>query len=494
MRNIQNQIHKALIIALALVLITATTHAQNIDLATVPDRDGVQLTIYNAEDITLVRETRTLTFKQGINPLQFSWTNTLIDPTSVQIEFKTHADKLTVLDTTFPHDRKQMLYWNIASEHDGPATVEITYFTSGITWRANYTGIVTPRNNNANESAMALTGYVTITNNSGEAYEDAQVRLVVGEINLVDEIKRLAEQGIVDFDFDKFEAEGGDFFDAPEVQAIRRQSMSRMLSVAEDSMAQAPKEIVKEGLSEYFIFTIEGTETIPQGWSKRLKAIHSDEADLRVQYRYRRNQYGPQLTRMFLLKNNEASDLGQAPLPDGQVYLYQNNGKDGQNGLAFLAHQSIPYIPIGEDIEINLGPDRNVIFETTSQFHFRDNFILQLGGADVLQELGKPGIRIDPRSEVVGWTQNQVYADHISNHTSRPIELVIRHQFGGDSTFTSQRPVKSHDVNTIEYTTTLNPNATQNVNYMISTNVGRSAKQNRLAIKQAPTPTPPWQK
>jgi hypothetical protein len=27
------------------------------------------------------------------------------------------------------------------------------------------------------------------------------------------------------------------------------------------------KEIVKEGLSEYFLYTIEGTETIPIGWS-----------------------------------------------------------------------------------------------------------------------------------------------------------------------------------------------------------------------------------
>ena len=32
-----------------------------------------ELTIYNAEDLTLVRETRRLTFKQGANPLQFSW-------------------------------------------------------------------------------------------------------------------------------------------------------------------------------------------------------------------------------------------------------------------------------------------------------------------------------------------------------------------------------------------------------------------------------------
>ena len=56
------------------------TFARNVDLSTVPKRDSVQLTIYNSEDLTLVRETRTVTFKKGANPLQFSWANTLIDP------------------------------------------------------------------------------------------------------------------------------------------------------------------------------------------------------------------------------------------------------------------------------------------------------------------------------------------------------------------------------------------------------------------------------
>jgi len=30
------------------------------------------------------------------------------------------------------------------------------------------------------------------------------------------------------------------------------------------------KEIIKEGVSEYFIYTVEGRDTIPNGWSKRL--------------------------------------------------------------------------------------------------------------------------------------------------------------------------------------------------------------------------------
>lgn len=84
--------------------------ARNVDLSTVPRRDSVQLTIYNSEDLTLVRETRTITFKKGVNPLQFSWANTLIDPTSVQLRFLTQADKLDVLHNTFPHDKPQMLY------------------------------------------------------------------------------------------------------------------------------------------------------------------------------------------------------------------------------------------------------------------------------------------------------------------------------------------------------------------------------------------------
>ena len=76
-----------------------------------------------------------------MNPLQFSWANTQIDPSSVELKFLTSADKLEVLDTTFPHDKPQMLYWNVQSEIDGEATIQITYFTSGITWSADYIAI-----------------------------------------------------------------------------------------------------------------------------------------------------------------------------------------------------------------------------------------------------------------------------------------------------------------------------------------------------------------
>src|SRR5271157_4187280 len=81
----------------SVLLASFAVRAENVDLSTVPTRNRVQLTIYNSEDLTLVRETRKVTFKPGANPLQFSWANTLIDPTSVELKFLTKADKLTVL-------------------------------------------------------------------------------------------------------------------------------------------------------------------------------------------------------------------------------------------------------------------------------------------------------------------------------------------------------------------------------------------------------------
>src|SRR5205814_4270343 len=160
---------------------------------TVPRRNTVQLTVYNSEDITLVRETRIITFKKGANPLQFSWANTLIDPSSVDLKFLTSADKLDVLDTTFPHDKPQMLYWNVKSDIDGEATIQITYFTSGITWSADYIAIA-----DKEENTLNIDGFVRVTNNSGEEYENAQVRLVVGTINLVEKIAELANIPVAD--------------------------------------------------------------------------------------------------------------------------------------------------------------------------------------------------------------------------------------------------------------------------------------------------------
>ena len=122
----------------ALALLLATSSPARINVVTLPGRDTVQLTIYNSVDLTLVKETRVLTFRQGLNRLEFSWANTLIDPTSVEFRALTHADEVDVLDVSFPPRVSNTLEWRIQSEFAGEVPVEIRYFTSGISWSADY--------------------------------------------------------------------------------------------------------------------------------------------------------------------------------------------------------------------------------------------------------------------------------------------------------------------------------------------------------------------
>ena len=136
--------------ATVVLLASVPAWARNIDLVTLPPREAVQLTIYNSEDLTLVKETRSITFKKGMNRLQFYWANTLIDPTSVYFRPVEKEDQIEVLDTTFPADRPQVLIWNVGSKIEGQVKVEVSYFTSGISWAADYVMITDPERKRSN--------------------------------------------------------------------------------------------------------------------------------------------------------------------------------------------------------------------------------------------------------------------------------------------------------------------------------------------------------
>ena len=465
---------KIITAAMLVSALTMLVMARNVDLSTVPARDTVQLTIYNSEDLTLVRETRRITFKTGINGLQFSWANTLIDPSSVELKFLTGADKLSLLDTTFPHDKPQMLYWNVISDGDVEAVVEISYFTSGISWSADY--VFT---SGEDETDMKFQGYVRVTNNSGEDYEDAQVRLVVGTINLVEKIAELAQAGLRPTDAERGAAMRRAIVLAEPSPPSAPFSVPMGGMVAMDAIAQQ-KEIVKEGLSEYFIFSIPGTETIPNGWSKRMNFADASGVPFKVQYRYRPMQYGDRLVRLYVLTNDEKSKLGDSPMPDGVIRVFRENGR---GGLSYLAQESTKYIPIGDKIEVNLGEDPEVIFELIKLRAYRDEIWMRLDGADIFRKVGDGDFEIDVRSSVAGWNDHAVYTQRIRNYTSKPIEVEVRRQFYGHVDFVSELPgVKLYDFQTPEFTTTVKPGEKADRLFRIVTRQGRNAKQNSVTL------------
>lgn len=450
--------------------------AGNVDLATVPGRDGVQLTIYNSEDLTLVRETRTMSFRRGANALQFSWANTLIDPTSVELRFPGGGEGLVVEDTTFPHDRPQTLYWNVRSDFDGEAVVEITYFTSGISWSADYLVVAA-----AGEAEAALSGFVRVHNRSGEDYAGAQVRVVVGTINLVEKIAALAR--VTPDEVVLLEADRRKELRHRAAKAL----MAPMSARASADEVMAEKAIIKEGLSEYFIYTIEGTETIPNGWSKRLRSFAATAVPMEVHYRFRTREYGTALARLFLLRNDEASGLGTTPLPDGRVRVL---GDDGDGRLRFLADLSIPYVPVGDRLELNLGADPRVVFELVKLRSSRDNIWLKLGRGEVYRRVDGDTLQVDQRGKVAGWDRHRIYAQRIRNYTDRDIRVEVRRVFRGDTDFVSGFEARGHDYQTVEFEARVAAGERRELVYEVMTRMGRNAKQNRVKIRRQDVPRP----
>ncbi len=463
---------------LCLLLLPLALPARNIDLATVPERRTVQLTIYNSEDLTLVRESRVVTFKKGVNPLQFSWANTLIDPTSVELKFRAPNTGLEMLDTTFPHDKPQALYWNVQSDADREATIEISYFTSGISWAADYLAIA-----DADEKTLRLENFVRVKNLSGEDYENAQVRLVVGTINLVEKIAELAKLPVGRVDELKRE----------EYKDLRQRAARKMMAPAAPAMEmtagavaydtaemEAPKEIIKEGLSEYFIYTIEGTETVQNGWAKRLRSFEVDAAPMTVEYRYRPREYGDQLTRLYLLKNDAASKLGGTPLPDGVMQIFRANGSEG---LSYLATQHLKYVPIGDKIELNLGVDRLVIFEQVKQKVYRDNLWLQIRGGNLYRKLGEDGFKLELDSQVAGWDEYTVYRQKIRNYSPKPIHAQIRREYAGDIVFRSRLNPTLHDFQTVQFEADIPAGGKAELDYEVIARMGYNQKQNRVELQ-----------
>ena len=505
MSESRNCLHVLFVVAACVALyltLTSEAFAKNVDLSTVPARESVQLTIYNEADLTFVRDRRVVTFTQGANPLQFSWANTLIDPTSVHLRFLTHADELEVLDTTFPHDKPQMLYWNVGSEFDGEVAVEISYFTSGIAWNADYVAIA-----NEDESTLRLESYIRVTNQSGEDYEDAAVRVVVGRVNLVEAIRTLATRwlqraggtGGGGAKSDLGRSSGWEDYDFQVTDgAILGEMMSEASGAVfyglEESESISGKTVSKESLSEYFIYAIEGRETIPNGWSKRLRSFDAKAAPVEVAYRYRPQEYGDRLVRLYLLTNDEASELGQTPLPPGPVRVFRQ-GEAG--GLNYVATHHLQYVPIGDKIELNLGEDPDVTLEQRTQRVFRNEIAMQVRGVDVLQriaddirnprEVGRRGgavAAIDVRSEVVGWDEHTVFGDRICNYSGKAIKVEIRRAFGGHILFRPLRDLAAtlHDYQTVQFEGEFVPGARRSLYYTVVQKQGRNATQNNVTI------------
>ncbi|MCK6440831.1 MAG: DUF4139 domain-containing protein, partial [Planctomycetes bacterium] len=363
------------IIALLALTLCAPLMARE-ELVTLPERDGVQLTIYREVDLTLVRDIRTLSFNKGDNEIQFSWANTLIDPTSIHFEPIKADAGLDIKSTSYPAESGEMLIWTITAKEAGKHQVAISYFTSGITWDASYHAVL-----NGTGDKMKLTGSVTVTNNSGEDYENAEIRLIIGSVNLVEDVRELARRNKwreLESAIEELKDDMDKGYPAPESapgDGIRGGGAGFGGKVKK--ALEKPKEVGKESIGEYYMYKIEGTETVSNTWSKRLVSIKEATVTTSQVYYYKPKEFGSQLARVVEFKNNKESGLPGEPLPGGTVQVYSD---EGEGRLSYIAGIGVKYVPPGEEGKWSLGADPEVTLEFKIMKERRANLLFQDNG------------------------------------------------------------------------------------------------------------------
>ena len=205
----------------------------------------------------------------------------------------------------------------------GAQTLELSYLTGGLAWKADYVAEL-----NAADNALDLNGWVTLTNTSGTSYPNAKLQLVAGDVNRVRDEMRLA-------------AKAG--------------AMREMSDRPASQMAQ-------EALFEYHLYTLARPTTIADKQTKQVALLAAQGVPVAKElvlhgadYYYRSSVGGigqKMKVGVFVqLENRESSRLGM-PMPKGVVRVYK---KDSAGNAQFVGEDRIDHTPKNETVRLKLG-------------------------------------------------------------------------------------------------------------------------------------------
>ena len=213
---------------------------------------------------------------------------------------------------------------DLTNTTDGEQDVELTYLSGGLSWKADYTALLS-----ANDDRVDLRGLITLQNASGTAYRDAAVQLVAGDVNVVaSEFKTAAA--------------------APRGTAFN---------------GRGPTE---QALFEYHLYTLPRRTTVGDNQTKQVELLTAPEVavtktlELRGSEYYYRSSNADLGARLkvgtYVTFRNEGGALG-IPLPKGVVRVYK---RDNAGTAQFVGSDAIDHTPKGETIRMHLGDSFDV--------------------------------------------------------------------------------------------------------------------------------------
>ena len=202
-------------------------------------------------------------------------------------------------------------------------TVELSYLTGGLGWKADYVAEL-----NAKENQLDLSGWVTLSNTSGATYKNAKLQLVAGNVNRVQ---------------------------PPQITAMQMRKNDVL-------MAEAAAPLSEESLLEYHLYSLDRPTTIAENQTKQVALLSASgvpvrkELVLRGADYYYQGQYGEIGSKLKVgvfieFENKEAAKLGM-PLPKGILRVYK---KDSAGNAQFVGEDNIDHTPKNETVRLKLG-------------------------------------------------------------------------------------------------------------------------------------------
>jgi hypothetical protein len=132
-------------------------------LVSLPPRQDVAIRLGD-HGTTLVQEKRILTLKKGLNKIDFSWQNVMIDPASITIASLSNPDKISILSVSYPPN-EAALVWDISSREDLEEEIMISYLLADIDYIVTYKAVTDPA-----EQIIDLKSFLVLRNFSGENF------------------------------------------------------------------------------------------------------------------------------------------------------------------------------------------------------------------------------------------------------------------------------------------------------------------------------------
>ena len=239
---------------------------------------------------------------------------------------------------------KPTIDWLLDSDSAGKIPAELSYVTGGMTWVADFNAVAPETGD-----TLDITGWVTMDNQSGKTFDEAQIKLMAGEVNKIQPESA---------SFDRLEA----FAQAAPVNGVVPQ-------------------VREQAFDEYHLYTLPRPVTLHDRETKQVEFIRApnvkadriyvyDGAKFPQQYQYwgyeqiRNNrEYGTEMNTeiwvMQEIKNSKANHLG-IPLPKGRVRFYR---RDSDGALEFIGENEIKHTPSDETLRIFTGNAFDIVGE-----------------------------------------------------------------------------------------------------------------------------------